>query len=53
MYFPLTPSLLSGFQKKCSEDVIAIAHDDDLQIVEDMVRQRQMFETGTTSKTCP
>ena len=42
---PLTSSLLSGFQKKCSETVIAIAHDDDLQIVENMVRPRQMFET--------
>jgi len=47
----LTPSLLSGFQKKCSESVTAIAHDEDLQIVESMVRPRQMFEFGATSKT--
>ena len=47
----LTSSLLSGFQKKCSENVMAIAHDDDLQIVENMVRPKQMFELGATSKT--
>ena len=48
---PLTLSLISKFQKKCPEDVVAIAHDDDLQIVENLVRPRQMFEVGATSKT--
>jgi len=31
---------------------MAIAHDDDLQIVGDMVRLRQIFELGTGSTTC-
>jgi hypothetical protein len=39
-------SVLSGLQKKCqedtmakdTEDIIAIVHDDDLQLFEDMVR---------------
>ena len=44
-------SLISRFQKRCPEDVVAIAHDDDLQIVENMVRPGQMFELGATSKT--
>lgn len=48
---PLTSSLLSGFQKKCSETVIAVVHDDNLQIGENMVRLRQIFELGATSIT--
>jgi hypothetical protein len=47
----LASSRLSGFQKKCSEGIIAIAHDDDLQIFENMVRPRQMFELGVANKT--
>ena len=29
--------------KKCPEDTLAIAHDDDLQLVENVVRPRPMF----------
>jgi len=32
---------------------MAIAHDDDLRMVENMVRPRQMFGLGATSKRAP
>ena len=39
----LTSCLLSRLQKKCPEDSIAVAHDDDLQLVENVVRPRNIF----------
>jgi hypothetical protein len=39
----LTSCLLSRLEKKCTEDAIAIAHDDDLQLVENVVRPKLMF----------
>ena len=35
---PFTSRLLSGLEKKCPEDIIAITHDDDLRLVENVVR---------------
>jgi len=40
--FSLTSALISTFQKKCGGDcpaeTVAIAHDDDLQLIEEVVR---------------
>lgn len=35
---PLASSLLTEPQKRCPEDIIAVAHDDDLQLIENVVR---------------
>jgi hypothetical protein len=35
--------LLSTFLKKCPDNTVAIAHDDDLQLVEQMVRLRLYY----------
>jgi len=34
-------SLLSELQKRCQEDTIAVAHDDDLDRIENVVRSYQ------------
>jgi len=42
---PFVSSLLSVLQKKCSESehTVAIVHDDDLQLIENVVRPRRKF----------
>ena len=36
--YSFASSILSGLQKNCPEGTIAIAHDDDLRLVENVVR---------------
>jgi len=40
MGMPVASCLLSKLEKKCPEGTIAITHDDDLQLVENVVRPR-------------
>ena len=40
MSMPVCKSLLSGLEKKCPDGTIAITHDDDLQLVENVVSPR-------------
>ena len=39
---PFTSSLLSELQKRCQEDTIAVTHDDDLELIENVVRLSQL-----------
>jgi len=51
---PFASSLLSGLEKKCLEDKIAITHDDDLQLIENVVRPREyVFDLMPTVTRVP